>query len=669
MNDARAWLLAQVRRAERASLDLALLTNRGARYVAARAGLTGVRALLRSAVHMAEVWILARDIPFEYLAPLFAMRTVPSLISGIHWGALEGLRVAVREHMRAHKPQLARRAIEAWLALTMLVALALFASVFAFIYAQPDPDAGIDGLYGTFALVIFLSLAMELYTRSYHSGTFALGRVYRPVWSMFLPELVELLVLVKSYPALGPFALHLTVLLAMPLRGGLALYYARRSYQLRSLSAPRPFRVRALRSLSRTDLTSSLRHALAVLPLQLDRMLLIALLRAAPPPGFLPLSAPYYALRPVLSFAQGWARNFFADFVRLDSPNMGFLRLRFERLLRRMALFAAASCMAVALLGSYLLYGPSGLGAACWLVPLVCVRSYFAVEQVRGFAYGALAPLMRTAVVVVLGLLVATRVRVPDRAMLMFVTLVLAAAQWAFGRVTSRAHARRAERVRRLSLSAWLYEVSRQTTPVRIAVALVDRRVARPAASLQVIAASLATGHVTRAGLVWLMWWEPEEAAQPRLELARVLAGSVEQLALIRGDSGVEALSRAISERKVPPELAHILREHRPHDRSGELRDRAREMIDDVQTVDMRGASLGLDQLSPRELAIVRRALVAQTREQYVVPSWAGCQVAVYAPRGEPELLFVWRGSQPRAGTFARLVRTASWRDSLAQGP
>ena len=80
MSSTRSWALALLRRNERATLDAALLTGRGARYVASRVSIVGVRAILRTVVHAAEIAILSRDFPFEFLTPLFAMRALPALV-------------------------------------------------------------------------------------------------------------------------------------------------------------------------------------------------------------------------------------------------------------------------------------------------------------------------------------------------------------------------------------------------------------------------------------------------------------------------------------------------------------------------------------------------------------------------------------------------------------
>jgi hypothetical protein len=84
-----------------------------------------------------------------------------------------------------------------------------------------------------------------------------------------------------------------------------------------------------------------------------------------------------------------------------------------------------------------------------------------------------------------------------------------------------------------------------------------------------------------------------------------------------------------------------------------------------MRTIDLESTSESLRDLRGRELAAVRRAITAAAREQRIVPRTFQHQVAVYAPRGEAELVFVWKARGGAGAELARLTRAASWRDSL----
>jgi hypothetical protein len=665
MSSTRSWVLAGLRRSRHATLDAALLTGRGGRYVVSRVSIVGFRALLRTVVHAAEIAILARDFPFDFLTPLFATRALPALVTGVQWGALEALRVQVRHENSSGRAGLARAQIECWLGWTLLIA-STFAAGLTMLVSRNSLEYGPDGLYGSFAILSGWVLASELVVRTYHAGVFALGRVYRPAWSLFVPDFVEVALLVQTYPRLGPFALHLMVLVGTLLRAGITVHYSRQAYRTRLHETPRLPGLRALARLSRQDVWQAGKHALATLPQQLDRMLLIALLRAPAPDGLsIPLSLPYYALRPVANFAQAWVRTFYADFVRLDVASVTVLRLRFERLLLRVSLLTGGLSALLVLAGSCFLFGVAGLGPALWLTPLSLLRSRFALEQTRAFTYHDLPALLRSGVILVLALLVPWAARVDDRVMLSIVLIALALVAILFGRVRSRAKERRMLLAQRLPVSAWLASLSREQRPVRLGIALADSKVGRPYALLTVLADRLGHGRAARFGKTWLMWWEPEDQALPRVELVTLLGGAAQKLELVEGVTGKQALLNALAAKQLPYDLAQALALPSGARTHQELKDRARTLVPGVLMLDARGESAELSRLSGRELTILRRALIAEAREQDIVPSFSPWHAAVFAPEGEAELVFVYPAHTPRAGLLKRDVRHASWRCSV----
>ena len=664
MKSVRSWALKVMGQGQRATLDAALFTGRSARYAASRVSVVGLRAILRTAVHAAEVAILSRDFPFEFLTPLFVLRAMPAFVTGLHWGALEALRTNVRRETGSGRASLARVQVECWLAWTLLTCVLLSLGLTTLVARNPR-EHGADSLYGSFAILCAWMLTSDLVARTYHAGVFALGRVYRPTWTLFLPDFLELGLLIQTYPRLGPFALHLIVLVGTLLRAGITFHTSRRAYLARMHETPSPLRVRALSRLRTEDVWRSAKHALATLPLQLDRMLLIALLRApAPSPEAMPLALPYYALRPIANYAQAWARTFYADFVRLDVASVTVLRVRFERLLARVSLVTGALSALFVVFGSYVLFGALGLAPALWLAPLSLLRSRFALEQTRAFTYDDLPALVRSGAILLGALSIPWLVHLNDRAMLLFALAALVLVQLGFGRIRSRAKERQLALARRLPVSTWLSCLAAHVGPARIGIALADGKVGPPHALLTVLATRLEQGRAARLGRSWVVWWEPVPEALERSELVVLLGGCAQKLELVTGETGKHALENARQAGLLPAELSKALAlPARPA--HAELRTRAQELVPSVLTLDARQASPELSRLSARELTILRRALVAEAREQDVVPSFSPWHAAVYAPEGEAELLFVFPAHTRDAGLLKRDMRRASWRGSV----
>jgi hypothetical protein len=68
-----------------------------------------------------------------------------------------------------------------------------------------------------------------------------------------------------------------------------------------------------------------------------------------------------------------------------------------------------------------------------------------------------------------------------------------------------------------------------------------------------------------------------------------------------------------------------------------------------------------------RDLGIVRAAIAREVREQRAAFLGAPWEVAVYSPRGEPVLVFLWKPCT-EGGRFRRQVLAASWRASTDAG-
>jgi hypothetical protein len=186
-----------------------------------------------------------------------------------------------------------------------------------------------------------------------------------------------------------------------------------------------------------------------------------------------------------------------------------------------------------------------------------------------------------------------------------------------------------------------------------------------PGALLHVLSRALSQARFARAGRAWILWWEPAQSATPRAELARLGAGTLRNLELVAGESGAGALAEALRRELLPLDLAQALGQGKAALAREELKRAASELVPDARIVDLSNASPSLASMRARELALVRRVIVAAAREQHSQSRSAAWQVAVYAPSGEVELVFVWPRGAAQGGSLARLARLASWRDSV----
>ncbi|HEX4352124.1 MAG TPA: hypothetical protein VHZ95_04405, partial [Polyangiales bacterium] len=317
------WLKREQRRqGRRPELLSALIAGRGLAYARHRLGFMVLRLLVRTALHMLEVLFLSRALPFEYLAPLLGYRALASLATNLHWGATESLREEVRTAARARKPALARAAIEAWLRGCSLLALAPLVFILVRIARSAAADGGIGlSLFDAYAFACAFRLFGEVCARTYHAGVFALRRVYRPLSTLLLADLLEVGLILACFDALGPWSIPLSILLGGSIDVAFTLRYARAAYLRHRMLLPRWSAV--VRGRLRPHLSTierALAHALAGASLQLDAWLLLLLIRVDPPRRAAPsLALLYYVLRPLLGLATHWVRTFYFDLIHLDA--------------------------------------------------------------------------------------------------------------------------------------------------------------------------------------------------------------------------------------------------------------------------------------------------------------------------------------------------------------
>jgi hypothetical protein len=162
-----------------------------------------------------------------------------------------------------------------------------------------------------------------------------------------------------------------------------------------------------------------------------------------------------------------------------------------------------------------------------------------------------------------------------------------------------------------------------------------------------------------------LLWYEPLEHARPASHWARALAGTVTDLRSVSGEDGRKALAQAIAEGLLPGELHAALSRPDPTDGRATLLQQAAALVPEADVIDLRRGSRKLRALRPAQLALVRRAVIAAAREQHHIPKRAEHQVAVYAPAGEAEVVFVWLRGHAGGGALRTAIRHASWQASL----
>lgn len=387
MNRVASWLATERSRlASIARLEDVLVGIRPERYIWHRSRYVLLRALLRTGLRIVELALFASAIPFELLSSVFVVRSCLLVTEGLWWGALEPLRNDTRALAGEGRTGQASVLIRQWLLLSVVVGAVGLVLASSWVRFGPS-------VYRTFSVVdayllcCALRWAFDLWTMTYQAGVNGVWRVYRPLWSLTLVDVADVVVLGLAFWWLGVWGLGPALALVGMLRAVVSWRFTRRVYlQLALNLGGRRAWLRAKKT-ALWPIPRSVRFAFANIVGEVDSLLVLGLL-AAPgnPEGALLLAALFHVLTPLQSAASSAPRLFYFDFKRLQAWGSPLLLRRFEAFLERAMWWtplpiglATLAILAAFWRGSY---GWLALELCCFAV----VRSRLAWIHVRAYA-------------------------------------------------------------------------------------------------------------------------------------------------------------------------------------------------------------------------------------------------------------------------------------------
>ncbi len=670
MNELLRWLGVLARRQQaRPELFEALLTGRFGPYARHRLRFMLPRIVLRLGIQFFEVFVLASVLPWEYFTPLLTYRASTALIGGSYWGALEELRTRVRHEVSKRHYETARLAIEGWLGLSLGLACCCLGGVGLWTHYAPDPasETGFS-LFDAYGVACFLRLAMDLVSRTYHAGIFALTRVYRPLATMLLPDVFELGMVILGWNQLGPWGLALSIVVAGALRSFWGYYYARKAYGHSRIPRPRLLGVwRARRSLHVDALRRALVHALANGSAQLDAVLILALAQVPIGEGQeLPLVVVYYVLRPLMSAAHGWTRVFYFDWKRLQAGVGRAFQPRMRVMLLRTGLGVVLTLGTLLGVLGYALWREQALAGLTALLFLFAARTAFSLEQLEAFSLGQYHRLVRLAALVLVSVLVFNWLHLGERQIVLGAAVVLLAAV-----VWSR-RARRGIEVAddgARGLVAWLARLNATAEPVHVFCLCADRRIASAERLTRALPRCFVPQRVARAGHAHVVAFAPAEGAPRREQVVAAVGGALQELVRFEASTGSAAIERLILDgwfRRVLGLDLSVARATRA-ELLADFRLRVPEgHVLELDTARGRVASAPLSWAMRR---VVLRELASRASGQRPrAPRDAPFRVAVLASGGVPQVVFVAPREASGFAVFGRTVEHATLCEAMGCG-
>lgn len=382
------------------SLYSSLLTGRIFAYFFYRLRFPFLVSGVRFSVHVAEFFILMSTLGGVATFTVMVLRAGSLIVAGAWWGLLEVMRERLRGYLRSGQRDAAEAEIGSWFLLSVIVAIAATAA--GGVALALMAGAGDDPIGRFYAFLVVLELAIGLPVRVLHSGIYATRRVYKPVWSMFIPTLVQLLVLGVGFFYYPKAAIIIAILACNAITIGITVHFCLEAYRLVGLRPRFGPPSHWWRNLPRIPPWLGFETALSGLSFRLDAVLVLVLV------GFygtdtraFDLTAAsmawqhvdafqfFYLILPLFRGTYESAGIFYFDLVRLrDAPALHDLRLFFFRRLLWLAPVIALFFWALAAaLGVFILHDvPVSFLLA--LIPMFLVRSAIGIYQIRLFADG-----------------------------------------------------------------------------------------------------------------------------------------------------------------------------------------------------------------------------------------------------------------------------------------
>ena len=672
MSELERWLARQAAR-ERSVvlLEEGLLGDRMWRYAWYRLRWFFLRYAVESVAHAVTVLFLFRGLEWGNFLLVVVATALTSLVSSFWWGTLESLRAEVRDLYRSGHPHRIAETIGGWLVLTAWLAGAAVVAGSAWVAWQAL--GGDFGAAEAYVAALLLRLAVDLPVRTYHSGIYALRRVWKPLPATLAPELATLAVIFAVYPFAGVWALVIAALLNTALLTALTLEYTRRVYHFLGL-APK-------RGALRGSLREALAGGAAYSVMALDALVVLALLYGANTDSEA-LLVLFFAM-PTIRAGFDWARLLYFDLKRLELRLFTNLRKRFERHTLRLALVLGVVFWAVAAAIAVAYDGRAAAPLAGALFVFFVSRSLLARAQIQSFAEGAYPAVLGTGLLCLVGLAAVGPLAESEAARMAGVAIVAAFSAIALSQLRGFAR-RRGEPGTALLTLEWLRRLGHCREAVRVGAARIvsagaperlDTRTREDKNRWRL--AQLAERTARRLGGVgaaaWVgpdrvVWFEPHDSRRVDAEwLQRASGGLVARILERECANGEEALLEAGRGELLGYASGHLLTAILPVDVDEARRAFEEQLPGGIVFAPEEPVPEQLVGVPGSELRAILQDATAFARDLRIGKRRSGSDVTALCDGGELRLILIADLDAPRAvrGRWRHLVTTLNVRAAI----
>lgn len=676
MSELERWLARQAAREQGVVLlEEGLLGDRMWPYAWRRLRWFFFRYAIESIAHGVTVLFLFRGLEWGNFLLVVVATAAVSLLGSLWWGALEGLRAHVRDLYRSGSPHRIAPVIGGWLALS-LVGSAIILAFAAVWVAWHALDGSFDAAEA-YVLVLLLRAAVDLPARTYHSGVFALRRIYKPIPATLGPELIGLAVIFALYPFVGVWAIVASGAVLTATVTGATVEYVRRVYHFLGIAPLRELSLRNVAGSAREALAGSFSYAV----MALDALVVLALLYKTETDSEA-LLVLFFAM-PTIRAGFDWARLLYFDLKRLELRLFTNLRKRFERHTLWLALalgvffWLVASAIAVAFDGN------SAAPLVAALFVFFVARSFLARAQIQAFAEGAYAAVLWTGLLCLAGLGAVGPLADTESERMAGIAVAAAVCALALSQLRGFARTRGEPGTALLTLE-WLRRLGHQRGPVRVGSARIvsagaperldtrtreDKNRWRLSQLAERTARRLGgTGAAAWLGPDRVVWFEPRGSSRVDAEwLQRASGGLVSEIVGRECANGEEALLEAGRAEMLGYASGHLLTAVLPVDVDEARRTFAAQLPGAVVYAPDEPVPPELARLRGSELRGILQDATAFARDLRIGRRRSGFDVTALCDGGELRLILIADLNAPRTarGRWRRLVTTLNVRAAI----
>jgi hypothetical protein len=388
MNSLNQWKARkQKSRNSFSSLYDMLLGNKVFSYIYYRLRYFALKTGVSYIFHIITFYLLLSHLSTPVFNSFIVMSIISLLATGFWWGVLEWLRSNIRYHNRIYKQKRVVTEIQLWLVFSfVLSAVSIILALYFSYRALVSPIAG--NLFLTIYLVcVLVNLSLEFPVRVYHSGMYALKRIYRPMWSIVGVDIAVSLLLLALFPLLHIYAIVVTYIIRSFTKASISWYFSHKSYQFLGWEFPGLTLKLVRQYLSKLPVAILMLLGISAVFLHLDNFLIFSVARLTHrlASDQHDLLVSLYFILPLMHAGYEWTQLFYFDSKRLLNEDNKLLNERFEKILNIVSPIIGLGLGLIACVLTFV-FKPESVSLSFMLViPWLMLRSNITYLQITAF--------------------------------------------------------------------------------------------------------------------------------------------------------------------------------------------------------------------------------------------------------------------------------------------